>query len=143
MRLRYIPIAILASALVGYLVAHFRKGAYFSDHAMFIMVGIAAMAALGFLDDFLKVRRAHNRGVLWKKKGGTWQLYRDMWSGNAPPPKPEAAATTKATRAVRTQYRPSCGTSSARAAPNRRKSSSSRLPNSVPSAAMWTTSITG
>src|SRR5262245_26482028 len=30
--------------------------------------------------------------VLWKKNGGTWQLYRDMWSGNAPPPKPEVAA---------------------------------------------------
>ena len=62
-------IAILGAALLGYLVAHLRKGAYFSDHAMFIMAGIAAMAALGFLDDFLKVRRAHNRGVLWKKKG--------------------------------------------------------------------------
>ena len=62
-------LAILFAAVVGYLVAHFRRGAYFSDHAMFIMVGIAAMAALGFLDDFLKVRRAHNRGVLWKKKG--------------------------------------------------------------------------
>ena len=62
-------LAILASAVVGYLVAHFRRGAYFSDHAMFMMAGIAAMATLGFLDDFLKVRRAHNRGVLWKKKG--------------------------------------------------------------------------
>jgi uncharacterized protein (TIGR02246 family) len=30
--------------------------------------------------------------VLWKKNGGTWQFYRDMWSGNAPPPKPEVAA---------------------------------------------------
>ena len=24
---------------------------------------------MGFLDDFLKVRKAHNRGILWKKKG--------------------------------------------------------------------------
>jgi len=30
--------------------------------------------------------------VLWKKNGGTWQLYRDMWSGNAPPPPATAAA---------------------------------------------------
>jgi uncharacterized protein (TIGR02246 family) len=30
--------------------------------------------------------------VLWKKTGGTWQYYRDMWSGNAPPPKAEVAA---------------------------------------------------
>ena len=62
-------IAILAAAVVGYFVAHLRRGAYFSDQTLFIMVGIVAMAALGFLDDFLKVRRAHNRGVLWKKKG--------------------------------------------------------------------------
>jgi phospho-N-acetylmuramoyl-pentapeptide-transferase len=62
-------IAVLFSATVGYFVAHLRKGAYFSDQTLFIMGGIAVMAALGFLDDFLKVRRAHNRGVLWKKKG--------------------------------------------------------------------------
>lgn len=24
--------------------------------------------------------------VLWKKNGGTWQIYRDMWSDNGPPP---------------------------------------------------------
>ena len=44
-------IAILFAAAVGYLVAHFRRGAYFSDHALFIMGGIAALAALGVLDD--------------------------------------------------------------------------------------------
>jgi uncharacterized protein (TIGR02246 family) len=33
--------------------------------------------------------------VLWKKSGGSWQLYRDMWSGNAPP----AAAPEKAAAA--------------------------------------------
>ena len=32
--------------------------------------------------------------VLWKKNGSTWQLYRDMWSGNAPPPSPPPAAAT-------------------------------------------------
>jgi uncharacterized protein (TIGR02246 family) len=32
--------------------------------------------------------------VLWKKTGSTWQLYRDMWSGNAPPPAPAPAAAT-------------------------------------------------
>jgi phospho-N-acetylmuramoyl-pentapeptide-transferase len=62
-------LAILGAALVGYGVAHLRRGAYFSDQTLLIIVGIIAMAGLGFLDDFLKVRRAHNRGVLWKKKG--------------------------------------------------------------------------
>jgi len=62
-------IALLAAAVVGYAAAHLRQGAYFSDQTTFIIIGIGAMAGLGFLDDFLKVRRAHNRGVLWKRKG--------------------------------------------------------------------------
>src|SRR6516225_4478520 len=33
--------------------------------------------------------------VLWKKNGSTWQLYRDMWSENAPPPPPAPAATAQ------------------------------------------------
>ena len=32
-------------------------------------VGVAVMAAMGFLDDFIKVRKSHNRGIFWKKKG--------------------------------------------------------------------------
>jgi uncharacterized protein (TIGR02246 family) len=35
--------------------------------------------------------------VLWKKTGGTWQLYRDMWSGNAPPEPPKPAPAASAT----------------------------------------------
>jgi len=40
--------------------------------------------------------------VLWKKTGSTWQLYRDMWSGNAPPPPaaPPAAAAQPAPAAA-------------------------------------------
>lgn len=40
--------------------------------------------------------------VLWKKHGSTWQLYRDMWSANAPPPPaaPAAAAAQPAPAAA-------------------------------------------
>ena len=62
-------LAVLAAAVVGYAAAHLRQGAYFSDQTIFIIIGIGVMAGLGFIDDFLKVQRAHNRGVLWKKKG--------------------------------------------------------------------------
>ena len=31
-------------------------------------VGILAMAFMGFLDDFIKVRKRHNRGIFWKQK---------------------------------------------------------------------------
>jgi phospho-N-acetylmuramoyl-pentapeptide-transferase len=30
---------------------------------------VAILATMGFLDDFLKVRKSHNRGIFWKKKG--------------------------------------------------------------------------
>jgi phospho-N-acetylmuramoyl-pentapeptide-transferase len=60
-------IAILAAALVGYLVAHVRT-VYFSDQAIVIFVGIGAMAAIGFIDDYIKVRIRRNRGIFWKRK---------------------------------------------------------------------------
>ena len=31
-------------------------------------VGILAMAAMGLLDDIIKVRKRHNRGIFWKQK---------------------------------------------------------------------------
>jgi phospho-N-acetylmuramoyl-pentapeptide-transferase len=61
-------LAIIAAAFVGWVVAHIRPGIAFSDQAMIIWVGILVMAFMGFLDDYIKVRRAHNRGIFWKRK---------------------------------------------------------------------------
>ena len=61
-------IAIVVAALVGWLVAHIRRGLPFSDQALIVWVGILAMAFMGFLDDFIKVRKRHNRGIFWKQK---------------------------------------------------------------------------
>jgi len=61
-------IAIIVAALVGWTVAHIRPDFPFSDQAMIVWVGILAMAFTGFLDDFIKVRRKHNRGIFWKQK---------------------------------------------------------------------------
>jgi phospho-N-acetylmuramoyl-pentapeptide-transferase len=61
-------LAILAAAVVGWMAAHVREGLPFSTQALIVWVGIIAMALMGFLDDFLKVRRRHNRGVFWKQK---------------------------------------------------------------------------
>ena len=61
-------LAIVAAALVGWLVAHIRRGLPFSDQAMIMWVGVVVMAGMGFLDDFIKVRKSHNRGIFWKKK---------------------------------------------------------------------------
>ena len=62
-------IAIMVSAFVGWAVAHLRGGIALSDQAMIMWAICGVMSVLGFLDDFLKVRHAHNRGIFWKKKG--------------------------------------------------------------------------
>ena len=62
-------IAILFAAALGWAVAHIRPGLAFSDQAMIIWLAIFVLGFIGFLDDFLKVRRQHNRGIFWKKKG--------------------------------------------------------------------------
>ena len=60
-------LAIVAAAFAGWMIAHVRDLA-FSNQALIAWVGILVMAGMGFLDDYLKVKRSHNRGVLWKKK---------------------------------------------------------------------------
>jgi phospho-N-acetylmuramoyl-pentapeptide-transferase len=62
-------IAIMVSAFVGWAVAHLRGGIALSDQAMIMWAICGILSVIGFLDDFLKVRRAHNRGIFWKKKG--------------------------------------------------------------------------
>ncbi len=62
-------IAILLAGFLGWAVAHVREGLPFSDQAIIIWLTIVVLATIGFLDDYLKVRRQHNRGIFWKKKG--------------------------------------------------------------------------
>jgi len=38
--------------------------------------------------------------VLWKKTGKTWELYRDIWNGDAPPPEPPKPAAAAPAPAV-------------------------------------------
>ncbi|CAB4878362.1 unannotated protein [freshwater metagenome] len=60
-------IAIVVGAFAGWMVAHVRDLA-FSNQAEIAWVGILVMAGMGFLDDYIKVKKAHNRGIFWKKK---------------------------------------------------------------------------
>jgi len=61
-------LAIIAAAAVGYFLAHLRPGIAFSDQVKIMWVGVVVMAAMGLLDDAIKVRKSHNRGIFWKKK---------------------------------------------------------------------------
>jgi phospho-N-acetylmuramoyl-pentapeptide-transferase len=62
-------LALLGSALVGYLLSHVRAGVVFSDQTLVVVGGILAMAALGLVDDVSKIRARQNRGIYWKLKG--------------------------------------------------------------------------
>mgnify|MGYP006978978656 CR=1 FL=1 len=35
---------------------------------MIVWIGVLFMALMGFLDDYIKVRKRHNRGIFWKQK---------------------------------------------------------------------------
>ncbi len=61
-------LAIVVAALIGWIAAHIRHGLVFSDQAMILWITVLVMALMGFLDDFIKVRKAHNRGIFWKRK---------------------------------------------------------------------------
>jgi len=62
-------LAIIAAALVGYLVAHVRRGVVFADQSLVVWAGVLSMGAVGLVDDVIKVRTRRNRGVLWSRKG--------------------------------------------------------------------------
>lgn len=61
-------LAMVVAAFLGWLIAHLRDGLPFSDQAMIAWVGILVMATVGLLDDYIKVKKAHNRGIFWKRK---------------------------------------------------------------------------
>ena len=61
-------LAIIVAAFAGWLMAHLRDTLAFSDQAMIIWCGVLIMAFMGFLDDYIKITKAHNRGIFWKRK---------------------------------------------------------------------------
>jgi phospho-N-acetylmuramoyl-pentapeptide-transferase len=63
-------IAIVVSALVGYLVAHVStEQTKFARTGITLMLLVLGMAAVGFVDDYLGVRRGRNLGL--RKRGKT------------------------------------------------------------------------
>jgi phospho-N-acetylmuramoyl-pentapeptide-transferase len=68
-------IAIVVSAVIGYLTAHLRRGAIFTYTGLIVMLAIIGAGVVGFLDDFIKVRNARNLGL---RKGakvlGLWSV---------------------------------------------------------------------
>ncbi len=61
-------VAIVGAAFAGWLAAHLRPGLPFATQSLIVWIGVLFMAAMGFLDDYIKVRKRHNRGIFWKQK---------------------------------------------------------------------------
>jgi phospho-N-acetylmuramoyl-pentapeptide-transferase len=61
-------VAIVGAALIGWLLAHLMPDFPFATQSMIMWAGVLFMALMGFLDDFIKVRKRHNRGIFWKQK---------------------------------------------------------------------------
>ena len=61
-------LAIVGAAFAGWLVAHVRPDLPFATQSLIVWAGVLFMALMGFLDDYIKVRKRHNRGIFWKQK---------------------------------------------------------------------------
>jgi phospho-N-acetylmuramoyl-pentapeptide-transferase len=56
-------IAIVGSAVIGYVIAHVRASAEFEASGITLLFVIVSLAILGFIDDYLGVRRGRNLGL--------------------------------------------------------------------------------
>jgi phospho-N-acetylmuramoyl-pentapeptide-transferase len=58
-------LVILSGSVLGYLLAHIGTGGFvhFRDSGVLAMATIAALGGLGFVDDFIKIKKARNLGL--------------------------------------------------------------------------------
>jgi phospho-N-acetylmuramoyl-pentapeptide-transferase len=61
-------VAIVLAALIGYVVAHFRRGVIYTNTGLAVIAAIAAAGLVGLLDDWIKVTRERNLGLSKRAK---------------------------------------------------------------------------
>jgi phospho-N-acetylmuramoyl-pentapeptide-transferase len=61
-------LAIVGSAVVGYLAAHVRSGLVFTRTGVLVVAAIAGAGAVGLIDDWIKVRNERNLGLTKRAK---------------------------------------------------------------------------
>ena len=75
----------------------------FSNQTLIMFAGVIVMAGIGFVDDYIKVRKKRNRGVLWKLKGYITLLcvvrHRRSAGGRSPTSTPACRSLERSCRA--------------------------------------------
>ncbi|MGI8661653.1 MAG: phospho-N-acetylmuramoyl-pentapeptide-transferase [Acidimicrobiales bacterium] len=61
-------LAIVAAALLGYVVAHLRSGVIFTYSGLLLMAAITGAGAVGLMDDWIKVKHERNLGLTKRAK---------------------------------------------------------------------------
>jgi len=61
-------IAIVAGAVVGYSVAHLRSRVVYTRSGMFVLALVVGAGLVGFLDDWIKIKRERNLGLTKRTK---------------------------------------------------------------------------
>lgn len=61
-------VAIVFSAMVGYLAAHIRRGVIFTDTGLIVWLAILGACCVGFFDDWVKVTNRRNKGLSKRAK---------------------------------------------------------------------------
>ncbi len=61
-------LAIVAGAVVGWAIAHTRPRVLFTDTGILVMAAIIGSGAVGFLDDWIKIRNRRNLGLTKRTK---------------------------------------------------------------------------
>jgi len=56
-------LAIMGAALLGYAVAHLRRGVIFTYSGLILMLAVAGAGAVGLIDDWIKVKHERNLGL--------------------------------------------------------------------------------
>ncbi|HUQ39932.1 MAG TPA: phospho-N-acetylmuramoyl-pentapeptide-transferase [Acidimicrobiales bacterium] len=76
-------VMIVLGAAIGYLVAHVRAGAFFSRGGLLVMGTVIGAAAVGFADDWIKVRHQRSLGLNKRGKAGGLLVVAVVFAGLA------------------------------------------------------------
>ena len=104
-------IGIVGAVIIGYLTAHAIPGVHFSRSGALVMLAIVGAAAIGFADDWIKVRHRRSLGLNKRAKFGA-QIGPRGWPSRSSPstgPTPRPPCRSPGTTPSACTWAPRCG----------------------------------